>query len=72
MKMALRNIRKHGDDILRKKCREVENIDDRLLTLIEDMISAEQGAKVTRKRSSSKLEKRNKDSEQKEKKECGC
>ena len=35
--MALRTIRKHGDDILRKKCREVENIDNRLLTLIEDM-----------------------------------
>lgn len=35
--MALRNIRKFGDDVLRKKCREVEEIDDRLLTLIEDM-----------------------------------
>ena len=35
--MALRNIRKFGDDVLRKKCREVEGIDDRLLTLIEDM-----------------------------------
>lgn len=35
--MALRNIRKHGDPILRKKCREVDQINDRLLTLIEDM-----------------------------------
>lgn len=35
--MALRNIRKFGDDILRKRCREVEEIDNRLLTLIEDM-----------------------------------
>ena len=35
--MALRNIRKFGDDVLRKKCREVEEIDSRLLTLIEDM-----------------------------------
>ena len=35
--MALRNIRKYGDDVLRKKCREVDNIDKRLLTLIEDM-----------------------------------
>ena len=35
--MALRNIRKFGDDILRKKCREVDNIDKRLLILIEDM-----------------------------------
>ena len=35
--MALRNIRKFGDDVLRKKCREVDEIDDRLLTLIEDM-----------------------------------
>lgn len=35
--MALRNIRKFGDDVLRKRCREVEEIDNRLLTLIEDM-----------------------------------
>lgn len=35
--MALRNIRKYGDDVLRKKCREVDNIDKRLLTLIKDM-----------------------------------
>lgn len=35
--MALRNIRKYGDPILRKKCREVDQIDERLLTLIEDM-----------------------------------
>lgn len=35
--MALRNIRKHGDPILRKKCREVDQINERLLTLIEDM-----------------------------------
>ena len=35
--MALRNIRKFGDDVLRKKCREVDEIDERLLTLIEDM-----------------------------------
>ncbi|WP_138203289.1 peptide deformylase [Haloimpatiens lingqiaonensis] len=35
--MALRTIRIEGDEILRKKCRKVENIDKRLLTLIEDM-----------------------------------
>jgi peptide deformylase len=35
--MALRNIRKFGDDVLRKKCRDVDEIDERLLTLIEDM-----------------------------------
>lgn len=35
--MALRNIRKLGDDVLRKKCRAVENIDDRILTLLDDM-----------------------------------
>ena len=35
--MALRNIRKFGDDVLRKRCREVDEIDERLLTLIEDM-----------------------------------
>jgi len=35
--MALRNIRKFGDDILRKECRKINGIDGRLLTLIEDM-----------------------------------
>lgn len=35
--MAIRNIRKLGDDILRKKCRPVEIIDNRILTLLDDM-----------------------------------
>ena len=35
--MALRNIRKLGDDILRKSCRPVETIDERTITLLEDM-----------------------------------
>ena len=36
--MALRNIRKIGDAVLREQCRKVEKIDNRLLTLIADMI----------------------------------
>lgn len=35
--MAIRNIRTIGDDILRKKCRTVDEINDRILTLIKDM-----------------------------------
>ncbi|MFD3156504.1 peptide deformylase [Haloimpatiens sp. FM7330] len=35
--MAIRNIRINGDEILRKKCRKIEKVDERLLTLIEDM-----------------------------------
>ncbi len=35
--MALRNIRKLGDEVLRKKCKPVENIDDKVLTLLKDM-----------------------------------
>ncbi len=35
--MALRNIRTLGDDILRKKCRPVDTIDERTLTLLDDM-----------------------------------
>ncbi|MBP2031604.1 peptide deformylase [Clostridium algifaecis] len=35
--MALRNIRKYGDEILRKKSRKVDNIDDRIITIINDM-----------------------------------
>ena len=36
--MAIRNIVLEGEPILYKKCREVENFDDRLSTLIDDMI----------------------------------
>ncbi len=36
--MAIRQIRIKGDEVLRKKCRVIEKIDDRLLILIEDMI----------------------------------
>jgi peptide deformylase len=35
--MAIRVIRKDGDEILRKKSRKVEVIDDRILTLLDDM-----------------------------------
>lgn len=35
--MALRNIRKLGDDILRKKSRPVETIDEKTLQLLDDM-----------------------------------
>ena len=36
--MAIRIIREEGDEILKKKSREVEKIDDKLLELIQDMI----------------------------------
>ena len=36
--MALRNIRKDNDEILRKKSRVVEEINDRIKVLIQDMI----------------------------------
>ena len=36
--MALREIRKEGDEILKKKSKDVEVIDERIKTLIEDMI----------------------------------
>lgn len=35
--MAVRTIRKDGDEILRKISRKVEVIDDRILTLLDDM-----------------------------------
>ena len=35
--MALRNIVKFGDDVLRKKCREVTVFDDKLWVLLDDM-----------------------------------
>ena len=36
--MAIRNIRQEGDEILKKKSREVELIDDKVRELIEDMV----------------------------------
>lgn len=36
--MAIRNLRYEGDEILRKKSRDVEVIDEKLQTLIDDMI----------------------------------
>lgn len=36
--MALRNVRKEGDEILKKKSKEVEVIDDKIKELITDMI----------------------------------
>ena len=36
--MALREIMKFGDDILRKKCRAVTVFDDKLATLLDDMV----------------------------------
>ena len=35
--MAIRNIVKHGDDVLTKKCRKVEVFDQRLCDLVEDL-----------------------------------
>ncbi len=35
--MAIRNIRIDGDDILRKHAKEVEEINDRIVTLVKDM-----------------------------------
>ena len=36
--MAIRNIRENGDEILRKKSRKVEVIDDKIKTLVDDML----------------------------------
>ena len=35
--MAILNIVKDGDEILRKKCKEIEKVDEKILTLIDDM-----------------------------------
>ena len=36
--MALRNIRTYGDEVLRKKCRKVDVVNKRIITLLEDML----------------------------------
>lgn len=36
--MAIRNIREDGDEILRKKCRTVEVVDEKIKQLVDDML----------------------------------
>lgn len=36
--MAIRNIREEGDEILKKKSREIEEIDDKIRELLDDMV----------------------------------
>lgn len=36
--MAIRNIRKNGDEILRKKSRKVEKVDEKIKELVKDML----------------------------------
>ncbi|MBH1941347.1 peptide deformylase [Mobilitalea sibirica] len=36
--MAIRNIREIGDKVLEKVCREVKEVDKKIITLIEDML----------------------------------
>lgn len=43
--MALRNIVFEGDDILRKKCREVETVNDRIRMILDDMVETMRDAK---------------------------
>jgi len=43
--MALREIRKIGDEILRKKSRKIEKVDDRVRTLLDDMVETMQHEK---------------------------
>ena len=36
--MAVRIVREDGDEILRKKSREVETVDDKIRNLLDDMV----------------------------------
>ena len=36
--MAIRNIREEGDEILKKKSREIEVVDDKIRELLDDMV----------------------------------
>ena len=36
--MAIRNIRKNGDEVLRKKSRAVEKVDEKIKELVQDML----------------------------------
>ena len=37
-KLAIRQIRYEGDDILRKKCKRVEEVNDHIRMLLDDML----------------------------------
>lgn len=43
--MALREIRKLGDEILRKNSRKIENVDEKIKILLEDMVETMQHEK---------------------------
>ena len=36
--MALRQLRYEGDEILRKKCKKVEEVDDHIRMILDDML----------------------------------
>lgn len=36
--MAVRTIRTEGDEALRKRCKEVKNVDERVRALLDDMM----------------------------------
>lgn len=36
--MAIRNIREFGDSVLKKGCKEIKEVDKKLLTLVDDML----------------------------------
>ena len=36
--MAIRQIRENGDEILRKKSKEVEKVDEKIVELLNDML----------------------------------
>lgn len=42
--MALRNIVVEGDPILRKRCREVDKVDDRIRMILDDMVETMRAA----------------------------
>ena len=48
--MAIRNIVKLGDEILTKKCREVKEINDRIICLLDDMMETLKAANGVLKR----------------------
>lgn len=43
--MALRNVVQEGDDILRKRCREVGDVNDRIRMILDDMVETMRDAK---------------------------
>ena len=54
--MALRQLRYEGDEILRKKCKKVEEVDDHIRMILDDMLDTLHNTEMEQQLQHRKLE----------------